>query len=315
MPGLHTMVIVNPKAGSYYVRRNWPLISKQLQKAGLSFDYEFTEKTGQAIEIASRAINSGYSYLIAVGGDGTVNEVANGILRSNNSLNVTLGIVNAGTAQALSTSLNITHAYKDIDACSFLSGKKKTLIDVGVVQCCNRGKLIERYFLNEASTGFSAEIVDSWESLPIRFGKSVNFALRTFAGYMSLANHKNSNVRLQIGNEVESIPICTVMVSNGRYCANKMLIAPHASFNDGLLNAIIIGNISKFKLLRIVPTVYKGSHVNYPEIREKTTGFIKIESDKQLLVEADGDIIGECPASFWVKPSALTVVVPVFHTN
>jgi diacylglycerol kinase family enzyme len=92
MQGLHTKVIVNPEAGSCSVRRDWPHISRRLQKAGLSFDYEFTEGTGQAIEIASRAINSGYNYLIAVGGDGTVNEVANGILRSNNSLNVILGI-------------------------------------------------------------------------------------------------------------------------------------------------------------------------------------------------------------------------------
>jgi diacylglycerol kinase (ATP) len=315
MPGLHTMVIVNPKAGCCSVHRDWPRISKKLQKAGLSFDYEFTERTGQAIEIASRAVNSGYSYLIAVGGDGTVNEVANGILRSNNSLNVILGILSAGTTNALSSSLNVANNEKAINAYSFQYGQRTALIDVGVVQCWNRGKLIERFFLNEASTGFSAEIVHSWESLSIRFGKSINIALRTVLGYTSLANHKNKNVRLQIRNEVESIPICTVMVSNGRYCANNMLIAPHASFNDGLLNAIIIGNISKFKLLRIVPTVYKGNHVNYPEIREITTEFIKIESDEHLLVEADGDIIGECPASFWVKPSALTVVVPTLHPN
>jgi YegS/Rv2252/BmrU family lipid kinase len=286
-----------------------------LQKAGLSFDYEFTEGTGQAIEIASRAINSGYNYLIAVGGDGTVNEVANGILRSNNSLNVILGIVSAGTAHALSFSLNVANDCKDINAYSFLYGQRRALIDVGVVQCWNRGKLIERFFLNEASTGFSADIVDAWESLPIRFGKNVNLALRTVIGYTSLATHRNKNVRLSVGNEVESIPICTVIVSNGRYCANKMLIAPHASFDDGLLNAIIVSNISKFKLLRIVPTLYTGSHIKYPEIRETKTDFVKIESDEHLLVEADGDIIGECPASFWVKPLALTVAIPTLHTN
>jgi YegS/Rv2252/BmrU family lipid kinase len=315
MQGLHTKVIVNPEAGSCSVRRDWPHISRRLQKAGLSFDYEFTEGTGQAIEIASRAINSGYNYLIAVGGDGTVNEVANGILRSNNSLNVILGIVSAGTAHALSFSLNVANDCKDINAYSFLYGQRRALIDVGVVQCWNRGKLIERFFLNEASTGFSADIVDAWESLPIRFGKNVNLALRTVVGYTSLATHRNKNVRLSVGNEVESIPICTVIVSNGRYCANKMLIAPHASFDDGLLNAIIVSNISKFKLLRIVPTLYTGSHIKYPEIRETKTDFVKIESDEHLLVEADGDIIGECPASFWVKPLALTVAIPTLHTN
>jgi diacylglycerol kinase (ATP) len=315
MQGLRTKVIVNPEAGSCSVRRDWPRIIKELQKAGLSFDYELTEYRGQAIDIASRAINNGYNYLVAVGGDGTVNEVANGILRSKNSLNVILGIVSAGTASALSFSLNAADDCKDINTDSFQHGQGRASIDVGVVQCQYQGKLIERYFLNEASTGFSAEIVDAWESLPIRFGKKVNFALRTVAGYKSLATHRNKNVRLSVGNEVESIPICTVIVSNGRYCANKMLIAPRASFNDGLLNAIIVSNISKFKLLRIVPTLYTGSHVKYPEIREKKTEFIKIESDEHLLVEADGDIIGECPASFWVKPLALTVAIPTFHTD
>lgn len=315
MPGLHAKVIVNPKAGSCSVGRDWPRISTNLQKAGLSFDHEFTNRTGQAIEIASQAINSGYSYLVAVGGDGTINEVANGILRSNNPHNVLLGFVSAGTAHALSFSLSVANDYKGIDDYSFLCGQKRALIDVGVVQCWNRGKMIERFFLNEASVGFSAEIVNSWESLPIRIGKSANLALRTVVGYESLALHRNKNIRLFVGNEVESISAFTVIVSNGRYCANKMLIAPHASFDDGLLNAIIVGNISKFKLLRLVPTLYTGSHVNHSGIREKTTEFIRIESDEHLLVEADGDIIGECPASFWVKPSALTVAVPTFHTH
>jgi diacylglycerol kinase (ATP) len=315
MPRLHAKVIVNPQAGSCSVRRDWPQISKKLQEAGLSFDCEFTEKTGDATEIASKAINSGYSYLIAVGGDGTVNEVANGILRSNNPLNVILGIVSAGTAHALSFSLNIAKDYKDVEDYSFLCGQKRALIDVGVVQCWNRGKSVERFFLNEASIGFSADIVNAWESLPVRFGKGVNLALRTLTGYESLVFHKNKSVRLSVGNEVESIPICTVFVSNGRYCANKMLIAPHASFDDGLLNAIIVGNLSKFRLLSLVPALYTGSHVKHPGIREKTTEFIKIESDEHLLVEADGDIVGECPATFRVKPAALAVVVPAFHVN
>jgi len=315
MSELRTKFIVNPEAGSCYVRGGWPHINRQLKKTDIPFDYEFTEGAGQAIEIASRAIKSGYNYLVAVGGDGTVNEVANGILRSNNSLNVILGVVRAGTGNAFSFSLDAASNCQDIDAYSFLCGQRRDLIDVGVVQCWNRGKLVERFFLNEASTGFSTEIVRAWESMPIRFGKSVNIGLRTVVGYMSLANHRNKNVRLCVGNEVESIPICAVMVSNGRYCANKMLIAPHANFDDGLLNTIIVGNISKFKILRIVPTLYKGNYLKYPEIREKTTEYIKVESDEHLLVEADGEILGECPASFWVKPLALTVVVPTFHTN
>jgi diacylglycerol kinase (ATP) len=310
MPELHTKVIVNPEAGSRSVGREWPHINRQLQKAGLSFDYEFTKGAGHAVDIANRAIDSGYRYLIAVGGDGTVNEVANGILRSSNPARVILGIVSAGTAHAFSFSLGVAEAYNNINSYSFLTEQRRALIDVGVVQCWNHGQSIERFFLNEASIGFSAEIVDAWKSLPNRFGKNINLALRTVAGYKCLAIHRNKNVRLHVGNEVESISICTVVVSNGQYCADRMLIAPHASLDDGLLNAIIVGDVSKLELLRIRPRLYDGSHVKHPKIRETKTTVITIESDERLLLEVDGDILGECPASFRVIPSALTVVVP-----
>lgn len=310
MPELHAKVIVNPEAGSRSVGREWPHINNQLHKAGLSFDYEFTKGAGHAVDIAKRAIDSGYHYLIAVGGDGTVNEVANGILRSSNPLSIILGVVSAGTAHAFSFSLGVTEEHNNINSYSFLTNQRRALIDVGVVQCWNHGQSTERFFLNEASIGFSAEIVGAWKSLPNRFGKSVNLALRTAAGYKSLAIHRNKKVRLQVGNEVESIFICTVVVSNGQYCADRMLIAPHASLDDGLLNAIVVSDVSKFELLRIRPTLYDGSHVKHPKIREIKTSIVKIESDEHLLVEADGDILGECPASFRVIPSALTVVVP-----
>jgi diacylglycerol kinase (ATP) len=315
MSGLRAKVIVNPKAGSCSVGRQWPHISRQLQKAGLSFDYEFTKSVGHAIDIASRAIGSGYNYLIAVGGDGTVNEVANGILHYSNPLSIILGVVSAGTAHAFSFSLGVTEYDNNMNIYSLLADQRSAVIDVGVVQCWNHGQLRERFFLNEASIGFSAEMVDAWKSLPNRFGKNVNYALRTVAGYKSLVIHRNKKIRLHIGNEVESMSICTVMVSNGQYCANRMLIAPHASLYDGLLNAIIVSDVSKFELLRIRPMLYNGTHILHPKIREKKTSVLSIESGEHVLVETDGDVVGECPASFRVIPSALNVVVPIFHTN
>jgi diacylglycerol kinase (ATP) len=310
MPELHAKAIVNPQAGSRSVGRQWPQINRQLQKAGLSFEYEFTRGSGHALDIASQAIRDGYNYLIAVGGDGTVNEVANGILRSVNPLSIILGIVSAGTAHAFTFSLGVTKDYSNVKDCSYLTRQRKALIDVGIVKCGNRGQSIERFFLNEASIGLAAEIVDAWQSLPNRFGKGVNFALRNIAGYMSLASHRNKKVRLQIGDEVETISICTLVLSNGRYYADRMLIAPHASLDDGLLNAIVVGDVSRFDVLKIRPALYDGSHLKHSRIREIKTTAVTVESDEHLLVEADGEILGECPASFHVVPSALTVVIP-----
>ena len=133
MPEIYTKVVVNPSAGGFSVHREWPQISRRLQDVGLSFEYEFTEGSGHAMEIARHAVDSGYRYLIAVGGDGTANEVANGILNSRHSNNTVLGIVSAGTACSFARSLGITHHYtRD---CALLAGQSRALIDVGVIQC------------------------------------------------------------------------------------------------------------------------------------------------------------------------------------
>ena len=307
MPESYAKVIVNPVAGSHSVGREWSRISGQLRKAGLSFDYEFTERAGHAIEIARQSADSGYKCLIAVGGDGTVNEVVNGILHSTKPGNAILGIVAAGTAHAFALSLGIAEDY--VKACCLLTGQGRAVIDVGVVQCRKQGQTIERFFVNEASVGFPAEIVDAWKYLPNSFSRSLSLALRTITAYKSLATHRNKIVRLCVGSEFESCSSCAVVVANGRYLADGMQIAPHASLSDGLLDIVIIGDVTKSELLKIRPTLYDGSHTSHPKIREKKTTTITIESDEQLLVEADGCIIGESPASFWVIPSALTVVV------
>jgi diacylglycerol kinase (ATP) len=300
-------VIVNPMAGGRTVRREWPKISAQLRKAGLSFEFEFTQGTGHAAEIATQAIHRGRQFLIAVGGDGTVNEVVNGMLKSGEAANLKLGIVPAGTAHAFSYSLGIGKDYADI--CSSLVGKRTIKIDIGVVKCRSQGQTVERYFVNEASVGLSAEIVDAWGFLPTGPSRSTNLPFRTLAGYKALASHRNKTVKLLVGDEVESLCICAIFVANGQYCGDKMLIAPHASLNDGLLDSIIVGDISKSELMKIRSTLYDGSHIKHSKIREVRTPGIKIESDEPLLVETDGDVIGESPASFRVIPSALTVVV------
>ena len=303
----YAKVIVNPVAGGGSVRREWPRISRQLRDVGLSFDHEFTTGAGHAIEIARQAADSGYGYLIAVGGDGTMSEVANGILGSTHSGNTILGIVSAGTACSFARSLGIPEDYAS--ACSLLTGQGRASIDVGVVQCWSQGQLVRRFFVNVADAGFGAAVVDAWKRLPNRFGHKVNLRLRTAAGVWRIFTHKNKWIKLQVGNQVETIHSCAVIVANGSYFANGMQIAPHARLNDGLLDAVVVGDVGKTELLKIWPTLYRGVHIGHPTVSVSKTATVTIESDEQLLIEADGNIIGESPASFWVIPSALTVVV------
>jgi len=303
----YAKVIVNPVAGGGSVRREWPRISRRMRDAGLAFDHEFTAEAGHAIEIARRAADDGCGYLIAVGGDGTVSEVASGILGSTNSGNTLLGIVSAGTACSFARSLSI--ARDSAGSCSLLVGQGRTLIDVGVIQCWSQGQLVRRFFVNVADAGFGAAIVNDWERLSNRFGHQVNLRLRTAEGMRHIFTHRNKWIKLQMGNQVETIHGCAVIVANGSYFADGMQIAPQARLNDGLLDVVVVGDVGKAELLKIWPLLYRGAHIGHPKVSIRKTATVTIESEERLLIEADGNIIGEDPASFWVIPAALTVVV------
>ena len=300
----YAKVIVNPVAGAYSTRRKWPRISKLLRLVGLSFDYEYTEGVGHAIELARAAASDGYRYLVAVGGDGTVNEVANGILHSTNSADTILGIVSTGTGSDFVRSVGIPRDYTR--ACSFLTSSRRSLIDVGVVEYRSKGQSLRRFFVNAAGVGFDAAVVEVTERLPKYFGGTIPYVvglLRTLFGY------KNKAVILGVGSKVEAKRILSVIVANGDYFGGGMHIAPEASLNDNLLDVVVIGDIGKFELLKALPTVYNGTHVTHPKVRMEKAAQITIESSERILVHADGELLGEGPASFWLVPAALNIVV------
>jgi len=300
----YAKVIVNPVAGAYSTRRKWPRISKLLRHVGLSFDYEYTEGVGHAIEIARVAASDGYRYVVVVGGDGTVNEVANGILYSTGSSNTSLGIVSTGTGSDFARSVGIPRDYAT--ACSFLTSSRRLLIDVGVVEYKSKGQSLQRFFVNAAGVGFDAAVVEATERLPKYFGGTIPYVaglLRTLFGY------RNKSVVVHLGNKVEAKRILSVVVANGCYFGGGMYIAPQAELNDSLLDVMTVGDIGKFELLKALPKVYKGTHINHPKVRMEKATHVIIESSERILVHADGELLGEGPASLWLMPAALSIVV------
>jgi len=239
----HAKVIVNPVAGAYSTRRKWPRISKLLRHVGLSFDYEYTEGVGHAIELAQAAASDGYQYIVAVGGDGTVNEVANGILNSTGSGNTALGVVSTGTGSDFVRSAGIPRDYAS--ACSCLTSQRKSLIDVGVVEYKSKGQTLRRFFVNAAGIGFDAAVVEATERLPKHLGGTIPYLaglVRTLFGY------RNKSVVMSIESRVEAKRILSVIVANGAYLGGGMHVAPEAELSDSLLDVVIIGDVGKFEL-------------------------------------------------------------------
>jgi diacylglycerol kinase (ATP) len=301
---LPVKVIVNPVAGAYSTRRKWLIISKLLRRIGLSFDFEYTQGVGHAIELAQAAASDGYRYLVAVGGDGTVNEVANGILYSTGATSTALGVVSTGTGSDFIRSVGISRDYAI--ACSALTSPRRLSIDVGVVEFQSKGQTVRRFFVNAAGVGFDAAVVEKTERFPKYFGGTVPYV----AGLLrTLFSYKNKPVVLKAGDEMESGRVLNVVVANGGYLGGGMHVAPQAELCDSLLDVVMVGDMGKFELLKELPTVYKGTHINHPKVKIRKATRVTIESPEPMLVHADGELLGESPASFWVMPAALSIVV------
>jgi diacylglycerol kinase (ATP) len=301
----HTKIIVNPAAGAGSTNRKWPEIRSLLKNSGLSFEYQLTEEKGHAIELARAAAGDGYRYLIAVGGDGTIHEVANGIMQSAGSGKTALGMVCTGTGSDLSRSVGIPHDHRQ--ACLSLAQGRHRKIDVGLVEYRRNGATRKRYFLNSAGIGFDAAVVAATDKLPKYFGGTVPYL---FGLLRTLLTYRSKRVVFSIGTKTpETAKVLGIVVANGRYFGGGMQVAPHAVVDDGLFDVIIIGNLGKAEVLRVFPRIYKGTHIGYPKIRLERDRGITIESAQPFLLQADGELLGEGPVRFSILPQALDLVI------
>ena len=300
----HAKVIVNPVAGANKSTfRQWPHIQSLLRENGLSFDFQYTEGVGHASELARLAASDGYLFLVAVGGDGTIHEVANGLLNSPNAGAATMGVVSTGTGNDFIRSMGITRDY--VKACKCVMGNRRSLIDVGLVEFEQNGKTARRYFINSAGVGFDAEVAEAGKSVPRFMGNTVPFVL---ALLKTLPRYRNKDIRMNIDGREEARRVLSVVVSNGAYFGGGMRIAPEAELNDRHLDVVTIGDVGKAELLQVFPRVYKGTHITHPKVRMEKAEKITIECDQRILLQADGELLGEGPVTFQVVPAALNVM-------
>jgi diacylglycerol kinase (ATP) len=297
-------VIVNPAAGARKTYRRWPEIQGYLQKGGLAFDFDFTEGTGHATAIAGKAASDGYDFLVAVGGDGTINEVANGLLTSKNAASTALGVVSTGTGNDLIRSLGVPEDCAA--ACARLTGPGRTWIDAGFINFMAKGKPAGRYFVNAAGIGFDGEVAENTAKMPKRLGHTIPFVM---ALLRTLPAYRNKSIKLSIDGDTSERRVLSVVVSNGAYFGGGMKVAPSALISDSKFEVVTIGDIGKVELLRVFPRVYKGTHVTHPMVKIDRAEKVVIESGDRILVQADGELIGEGPASFTIKPHALCLAV------
>jgi diacylglycerol kinase (ATP) len=299
----HAKIIVNPAAGACSTRRKWPFIQRLLRHIGLSFDYQFTEGKGHAIELAKDAANNGYDYLVSVGGDGTAHEVANGILSTGNAGHIALGVISTGTGSDLIRSIGVPKDYES--ACHCLIDPKRKVIDVGIVEYQRNGQPARRFFINLADVGFDAEVVKYTEHMPKNLGGTVPYVIGLL---WSLLGYHNKPFLIRVGNKMWNARVLTAVVANGGFQGGGMHVAPEAKIDDNLFDVMVVGDVGKFELLKAFPMVYKGTHLSHPKVRLEKGTDVSIESSEPFLVHADGELLGDGPAFFHIVPKALTII-------
>jgi len=300
------LAIVNPNAGNGKGLKDWDLIAGFLKKENLSVNVKFTRSKGHAIALTRDSLRDGCRNIITVGGDGTLNEVLNGIFSSDTSVagETSLALIPVGTGNDWGRMFGIPLDHEK--AVRIIAEGKKMVHDVGIVTYFDGEEKKKRYFINIAGLGFESVVVKrtNIQKDRGRGGKAIYF----YNLLMSLLSYKNTRADIIVDGVKTTADVFSVNVGNGRYCGGGMRQTPNALPDDGLLDVTVINGVGKLEIIRSLKMLYDGTILSHPKIDGYKCRNLKVDSESLLLVEADGESLGHTPAEFSIIPSGINIV-------
>lgn len=300
-------IVINPLAGGGKGKSDWPSIKNLLAKHGISYDYAFTEHKYHAVEITVKAINNGYSKIIAMGGDGTLNEVVNGIFIQKKiaPTEITVGVIAVGTGNDWFRMYSIPLDYSN---CIQAIAKGKTFKqDIGRVEYYESMVQNHRYFANAAGVGFDAEVALRTNRLKEHGRRGA--VLYMFSLLKALLIYRHTTIDIAIDDTKIHEKAFSLTLGIGRYNGAGMMQVPNAIANDGLFDITLIRKVSKLNVIWNIHRLYNGSILSHPKISSYQGRTIKISSSHPIKLEADGESLGESPFTFTIIPEAINVIV------
>jgi YegS/Rv2252/BmrU family lipid kinase len=287
------VIIANPRSGGGKVGRHLPEIERILTAAQLSYRIVRTTHPGHATEVARDALARGERYLVAAGGDGTVHEVVNGMLRDGQPVaaDAVLGVVAAGSGCDLVRSFGLPG--DTAAAARRLAGDQVRPIDVGRVTFTAGSAQVTRYFPNIAEAGLGGAVVARTARLPAFLG-----AARYLAGFwLTLPGFRPAAVRLDADGQAYQWRAHNVVVANGRFFGGGMQISPKSEPDDGALDVLVMVG-PKSDAFTALPRIYRGAHLPHRNIAELRASRLAVQADPPFRIEADGETLGTTPATF-----------------
>ena len=333
---IEAAIIVNPKSASGFTGKNWDSLHLMIKRLfGDNIQVAFTEKSGDGTTLTTNFIKKGYKKIVAIGGDGTINEVANGFFEedirihgnennnngSNSFLNqaavlkpinseVVMAVFPCGTRNVLVKSLDLPEEFaeccQNFEACKL---QKIDVISVRARNVENHSKAASRIFLNAAEIGIGAEIID--KAKKVRNVVNSRFISTLTGLFSTVPAYESSLCEISIDDGHEDILTKMTMgvVANGRFLGGGFKAAPEANILDGLLDVVILKESSNLEMIENFLNIKDGDYTNEGDIfyRQAKKVSIKSKENRDIPVTIDGEPIGILPATFEVLQNALTI--------
>ncbi|WP_373046309.1 diacylglycerol/lipid kinase family protein [Vulgatibacter sp.] len=306
--GRRVVFVINPSSGNGSTGREWRAIASRIHERIGDFGELYTTRPLEATQLANRALEGGADVVVAVGGDGTTNEVVNGFFGPDGKpvrRGATLAVLPRGTG---SDFLKSFHTTNTVDALALrLAAGKVRKLDVGRLRYVDHGGAEQlRHFVNIASFG-SSGLIDRYVNASTKaLGGKASFAIGAVRGLLAW---KDQRVQLRFDDGPwEEMSITCVSVANGQFFGGGMWVAPDAQVDDGLFDVTIWSGYTLLDFVTKSRKIYDGSHVKMPGTRTLRARKVEARCDAECLLDVDGEAPGRLPATFEIVPGALTLL-------
>ncbi len=307
IPESRWMIIVNPNAGVQKGTKEWPKIHRIIEKEGVDHDFLFTEHRDHAIHLARKSIEKGYRKIVVVGGDGTLNEVLNGIFLQQTCpvQDIIMGMIPIGTGNDWCRMFNVPFEYEG--AVKLLKQKNTFVQDVGKVSYHKKDQTYDRYFMNVTGMGYDALVAKKTNLFKEKgHGGPLTYLWFVFA---SLFQYKFLDAVIEVdGNPEFKGEIFSMNVGICKYNGGGMMQVPNAIPDDGLLDMTLIVKAPKWMVIRHTSKLYNGTLIKLDMVKTFRGKTIRIRSTGKIYLEADGESLGHTPFTYEIIPKALRVV-------
>ena len=303
---MKTVAIVNPTAGYRRARRDWPRLLASLGEPGANVVTWWTEWPGHAETLAARARREGFDRVVAVGGDGTLLEVVNGLWWEPQGPRPSVGVVPFGTGCDYVRSFDLGPSLRDQVMTAL--GPATLAVSLGLVRLQGfDGQPRVRVFINVLGLGFDARVIASFRQQRLRLpGKTAYF----LSGIQELGRLMHHRITASLDGRDLSADATVMVFGLGCYFGGGLMITPGASPQAGHFQVVLAQKLSRLELLGLFPRLYTGKHLDHPRITEAYAAHIKINADPPADVEAEGELEGTTPLTVTIIPQALRIAAP-----